>query len=96
MNREYKVEICLRDGIIGRDHYTKVAGEVVFIHEHRVVDGKEKFYNAIKLETGEWVESLNSIDKAYVLYTDKDENKLMVLTDDSSKFLGSRPVYLVK
>ncbi len=93
---EYKVDICLRDGVVGRAHYTKVDGELVFVHEHRTVSGQEKFYNALKLDTGEWVENLGDKDYAYQLSADKDNNRIMVLTDDEGKGLGARLVKLVK
>lgn len=92
----YAMEQCGRDGSFEKDIYLKVANEVIAIHEHRMFYGQEKYYSVLKLNSGEWVETLLNNDGFLGSRLEADKSLTLFLVGNNGRILGTRNVPKVK
>ena len=74
--------------------YLTAYGELVYVHEHRLVNDKVVFYNALKTQDGNWVEDVSEEEDRD--FEDKPaeggyQNGFTIsITDDNGKIVASR------
>ena len=96
-DRDYDMEITNCDCGGSRKFYVKVSGELIYIHyEHRTDVDKTVYYNALKINDGNWVEIIN---KKYLVLTVVKIRKSRIsvaITDNNNVVIAERTIPLFK
>lgn len=76
--------------------YLNLSGELIFVHEHRVVNDKPVYYNALKTVDGKWVEVLLMEDKFFKELLEADKGITLLLEDNEGKTVATRLIPFVE
>ncbi len=93
---DYGVEYMNCDTGGSGNLYLKVSGELVYVHEHRMDQGKTVYYNALKTNEGKWVETINTKDLVYSTGEVASGVVVVDIVDDDDKIVAQRSVPRLK
>ncbi len=94
---DYDSEFMFCGGNGSGSFYVKISSELVYIHEHRTIANKAVYYNALKTNEGNWVETVNQLD--LIAKTEEITNKrtfIIIVVDDKDKIVARRSIPLFK
>ncbi len=82
---DYEIEIMSCDSIGSESFYVKVSRKLIYIHEHRKSSGKTMYYNALKTNEGNWVETFHETDLIFNFGEIENRGKIISFTDDNGR-----------
>lgn len=94
---DHGIESMSCDKIGSGNIYVKAAGELIYIHEHRMDNDKVVYYNALKTEKNDqWIEVVNKKDLVFDVKSFENGEIEISISDDNGAIIAKRIIPSLK